>query len=81
MKEPSWWDNIVDKFWGFTKWFSGWWWKYLFEKKNGDQSFYEISRWTIIKCKVKNHPDGWIFYNPGGTEPDYRCRNCYEDMG
>lgn len=80
MKELTWWDKFLDFFWGFTRWFSKWWWQYLFEKKNGDQSFYEISRLKIILCKIKGHPNGYIFYNPGGYEPDYHCKDCYEEL-
>ena len=31
-------------------------------------------------CRWRNHPDGPIYYNHWGTEPDSRCSNCGDDL-
>ena len=36
---------------------------------------------TCFICRWKGHPDGIIFYNPGGSEPNYHCKNCGEFLG
>ena len=38
-------------------------------------------RWTNFRCRFRGHRCGMIYYNPGGLQPDYRCRNCDEDIG
>ena len=62
------------------KWFSISWWKYLFEEKNSRQKNYGISRLKMIICKIKNHPNGCIYFNPNGLEPDDHCQDCYEEL-
>ena len=37
--------------------------------------------WNRIICRIKHHPCGMIYYNPGGDEPDYRCKNCGDIIG
>lgn len=32
-------------------------------------------------CRMRGHPNGMIYYNPGGTAPDGRCKDCGEDIG
>ena len=32
-------------------------------------------------CRLRNHPAGVNWYNPGGFEPDMYCRGCGEDLG
>lgn len=32
-------------------------------------------------CRIKGHPKGEIYYNPGGFEPDHRCQTCGEEIG
>ncbi len=62
----------------WTRWFSMWWYKYLFEPMN---KYYSDSWWTVIKCRIKGHPCGMVWYNPGGSEPDNHCKNCGDDLG
>ena len=47
----------------------------------GELSWYEISRWEIIKCRYQGHPRGIVYYNPGGFEPDDHCKTCDERIG
>ena len=32
-------------------------------------------------CRWRLHPAGCIWFNPGGYEPDYRCKDCGQDLG
>lgn len=54
------------------KWFTLMWWRYLLTDCKG---------WTNFWCRVRGHPYGVAWYNPGGMEPDMRCNNCDEDLG
>jgi hypothetical protein len=46
--------------------------KYLFAKPFS---------FRALVCRGKGHPDGVIWYNPGGLEPDMHCKNCGDDLG
>lgn len=48
-----------------------WWWSDLWEETRPER----------IICRFRGHPKGMIFYNPGGYEPDGRCKTCGEDIG
>lgn len=53
----------------------------------------EMRRWLLGKrrgelgiirtawCRLRGHPAGVVFYNPGGFEPDMHCINCGDDLG
>ena len=60
------------------KWLSMWWYRYLFSKPS---NYYNVSRWYAIKCRLKNHPNGWVWYNPGRLEPDCHCKDCGDELG
>lgn len=62
--------------WIVTRWFRREWWSYLLEKKNYD------TRWlTVILCRIKGHPEGPVWQNVSGLEPDWRCKRCGDDLG
>ena len=62
------------------KWFDTWWWRYLLATP--DRNVGGIRDWIhSIWCRLANHPAGIIYYNPQGMEPDYRCRNCGDELG
>lgn len=50
--------------------------KYLFAKKSKDVCWI-----TVIKCRLKGHPCGVVWFNPNGIEPDMHCKNCGDDLG
>lgn len=51
------------------------WERYLFAPKDPEVS------WTqVIKCRLLGHPAGVVWYDHG-SEPDYHCRNCFDDLG
>ena len=60
----------------WTKWLTIWWYKYLLEPK----SYLSDSWRETILCRIKGHPCGSIYYNPGGLEPDERCKNCGDEL-
>ena len=57
------------------KWFSAWWYKYLFSEINGS-----ISWFSTIWCRLRNHPAGVIWYT-SEWEPDMHCKNCGDNLG
>lgn len=54
------------------KWFSIWYYRYLFEKP---------FNFTKLICRFKNHPCGIIYHNPNGLEPNNHCKNCHDNLG
>jgi hypothetical protein len=58
------------------KWFNLDWWKYILEAHTKQITFFR----TIL-CRINNHPDGVIYYNATGLEPDMHCKNCGDDLG
>lgn len=32
-----------------------------------------------VWCRMRHHPAGSVYYNPGGCEPDPTCKNCGEE--
>jgi hypothetical protein len=71
--------RVIFKIWGIPDYLV-----YLFSKAdnpgwcsdNKAVDFYER-----LKCRIKFHPCGEIYYNPGGYEPDARCKNCGDIIG
>lgn len=61
------------------KWFDIWWYKYLFERPS---AYYNDVGWLrTIWCRLRNHPDGPIYYTgPTATEPDMHCKNCGDEL-
>lgn len=57
------------------KWFTRGWWGYLFEKKSVDYSWF-----TVLRCRIKGHKCGVVWYNTTGLEPDMTCKNCGDDL-
>jgi hypothetical protein len=66
MKLPHW-----------SNWFCIDFYQYLFAKAD-DPGW--TSKWDRFLCRLQHHPDGMIFYNPGGEEPDYRCKRCGDEL-
>ena len=58
------------------KWFSLWWWKYLFGPRHYDTRWYEA-----VLCRIKGHPNGPFWINPHALEPDMHCKECLDDLG
>ena len=57
--------------WRTYKWFTLWWWKYLFTDNYGIRN---------IICRVNGHRHvSW--YTTHAVEPDMHCENCGEDLG
>lgn len=63
------------------KWLSPWWYQYLFSDLKwayGEAWYWPLK---VIVCRIKGHPRGWVYYNPGGMEPDYSCKDCGDEIG
>lgn len=54
---------------------------YVYREFPWPKLFGDESAWERIVCRVKGHPKGEVFYNPGGDEPDHRCQTCGENLG
>jgi hypothetical protein len=80
-------DNSKHKrFWDFVMWI--WaipdYFQYLFRK--ADHPHYASlntieDMWVRFVCRIKYHPCGAVFYNPGGDEPDPKCKECGDEIG
>ena len=57
-------------------WLTKEWYKYLFEKKDLNTSWFRV-----ILCRIKGHPHDVVWYNPDSLEPNMHCRNCRDDLG
>lgn len=60
--------------WSVVKWFMPSWWGYLLGKPLGDHPL------TRVICRAKGHPSGPVWFNPIGSEPDMRCKNCDDEI-
>ena len=38
-------------------------------------------RWQAVWCRLRNHPNGVVWYNAGGLDPDMTCKDCGDDLG
>jgi hypothetical protein len=54
-----------------VKWLTMEWWRYLLSDNTG---------WRNVICRARGHA-GPVFYNVGGTQPDWHCRGCDEYLG
>lgn len=81
--------NYSDPFPRWVNWPMWGEWRYLFRNWKGEWSGF---RWAWIKltdetkgvrllCRLRGHPSGEVYYNPGGDEPDHRCKDCGEEIG
>ena len=48
-------------------WFTFGWYQFLFEKPFSFEK---------LVCRIKGHPNGIVFFNVNGLEPDDRCIDC-----
>lgn len=67
-------------------WFTYAWWCYLLTGRNyyGRGSYYPTKSrwgWTRFWCRLRGHPDGPVWQNVGGLEPDMHCQNCDDNLG
>jgi hypothetical protein len=57
----------------FTGWLKGGRWHHVY--------LFEETRTYRIYCRLRGHPNGMVFYNPWGYEPDTSCQDCGEEIG
>lgn len=58
------------------RWFYKDWWQYLFAPRTWRSAPWHV----VIWCRLRGHPDGPVYYNIGGSEPDYHCINCGDEI-
>ena len=59
------------------RWLSLDWYHYLFAPINK-----HYSGWlNTLRCRIKGHPRGEVFYNPGALEPNHHCVGCGDEIG
>lgn len=77
---------------GLLKWIYPGWYVYLFDDSHADKvygpychwksPFHRFGNWVSrIGCRARGHSAGVYYCNPGGLEPDMRCKGCGEDLG
>lgn len=86
----SWWvylfDRGGDRWRRKTPWINLWrpigdWSEFRYWLRFTRKFMFEETMVERIACRIKGHPNGEIFYNPGGDEPDHRCKDCGEEIG
>lgn len=85
--------NYSDTYQNWINWPAWGEWRYLGETGGwGDTPKRRNLKWAWIQltdetkgrrliCRLRGHPSGEIYYNPGGLEPDHRCKDCGEEIG
>ena len=71
-------EKLIDFYYGITKWFTRDWWEYLLEKP-GYPGY--TNWWKRFNCRRKGHPCGPWYFNVGGLEPDWQCKDCGDYLG
>ena len=51
-------------------------WKYLLGKSSGDLGIIKTAL-----CRARGHPNGVVWYNFCGSEPDMHCKDCGDNLG
>jgi hypothetical protein len=52
-------------------------WEYILQPRD---RLYGVSWWTVIRCRMKVHPCGVVWYTHR-LEPNMHCKNCGDDLG
>jgi hypothetical protein len=64
------------------RWLTKSWWEYLLEPRtHRAKCSSDVGWFGTALCRMKGHPAGPRWYNPGGLEPDMRCWHCGDDLG
>ena len=81
---------LIERPWGerllrfIPRWAFVGWWTYLLGGL-GDLPWF--SPWFMetkagrVWCRLRRHPNGEVYWNPGGDEPNHDCVDCGEDIG
>jgi hypothetical protein len=51
---------------------------YLFDRPADGWSISNL--WVSFNCRRRNHPNGPIYFNPSGWEPDMSCQDCGDEL-
>ncbi len=58
------------------RWFTKWWWSLLLAPIAHNSTWF-----NSIICRLRGHPKGPVYYNIGGSEPNWHCQNCGDNLG
>lgn len=53
------------------------WYGYMF---SFDDNYCLTEKVGIIWCRIRMHPNGPVWFTPGGLEPDMHCKDCGEGL-
>ena len=73
----TWVGRACNRYRRITRWVRWSWWRYVL---SAPQKRNPTPRRFVAWCRLRGHPNGYIYFNPGGMEPDYRCKDCLEDI-
>jgi hypothetical protein len=72
-----------------SKWFDRWWWQYLLMPLDPTERYIgwyhrrrkNLRSWLrAVRCRMRGHPCGPIYHNPGGLEPNNHCKHCGDEI-
>lgn len=72
----TWVAHVATLYQTWTRWLRPCFWRRVFAAPSDRH----ISRRTAVWCRLRGHPNGAIFFNSYGYEPDDRCKDCYDDL-
>ena len=58
------------------KWFYKDWWAYLLARRADNDTPWRV----VIMCRMRGHPAGVYWYNPGGYSPEMHCKGCGDNL-
>lgn len=73
----NWLGRLSNRYHRLTAFVHPWWWKYMLKAPESCDASY----WRGVWCRFRGHPNGEVYYNPGGFEPDHSCVDCGENLG
>lgn len=82
----SWFGKFLNAYSHHTRWLRWSWWSYVWRAPQHwprigrtYRDWDGLDRWEVRWCRLRGHP-GTIYFNPGGMEPDNRCKRCLEEI-
>jgi hypothetical protein len=76
-QQLTWVGSAANRYHQATRWVRWSWWSYIFMARDSGNT---TARPVVWWCRLRGHPAGRVHWNPGGLEPDNRCRNCGEEI-
>jgi hypothetical protein len=77
--ELTWVAHVADAYHRYTRWVRWSWWSYVLGPRQTPKGWGRPSLAATAWCRATGHR-GQIYWNPGGLEPDNRCKGCMEEI-